>query len=55
MKKKVFRQRKMQTIGSNQIDGATTTPSFEKKTKKRSKGVSGKSGKTTNFGGGNNA
>ena len=55
MKKKVYRQRKMQTIGSNQIDAATTSPAFEKKTKKRTKGVAGKGGKTTNFGGNNNA
>ena len=50
MKKKVYRQRKMQTIGSNQIDPATTTPAFEKKTRKRNKGVAGKGGKTTNGG-----
>ena len=55
MKKKVLRQRRMQTIGSNYIDPATTTPSFEKKTSKRSKGVAGKGGKTTNVGGGKNA
>ena len=55
MKKKVYRQRKMQTIGSNHIDAATTSPAFEKKTKKRTKGVAGKGGKTTNFGGGKDA
>ena len=48
MKKKVYRQRKMQTIGSNYIDPATTYPDFGKKTRKRSKGVAGKGGKTTN-------
>ncbi len=48
MKKKVYRKRKMQTIGSNAIDPATTNADFSKKTKKRSKGVAGKGGKTTN-------
>ena len=55
MKKKVYRQRKMQTIGSNQIDPATTTPAFSKSPKKRTKGVAGKGGKTTNVGGSKNA
>lgn len=55
MKKKVYRKRKMQTIGSNAIDGATSAPVFEKKPRKRTKGVAGKGGKTTNFGGGENA
>lgn len=47
MKKKVYRQRKLQTIGSNHIDDATTNPDFSKKPRK-SKGVAGKGGKTTN-------
>lgn len=47
MKKKVYRQRKMQTIRSNHIDPATTNPDFSKKPI-RSKGVAGKGGKTTN-------
>ena len=47
MKKKVYRQRKMQTIGSNQVDPATTNPDFSKKTRKP-KGVAGKGGKTLN-------
>lgn len=47
MKKKVYRQRKMQTIGSNYIDPATTNPDFSKKPRKP-KGVAGKGGKTTN-------
>jgi hypothetical protein len=55
MKKKVYRQRKMQRIGSNTLDGATTAPSFPKSPKKRTKGVAGKGGKTTNYGGNNNA
>lgn len=55
MKKKVYRQRKMQRAGSNQIDSATTSPAFPKTPKKRTKGVAGKGGKTTNFGGNNNA
>lgn len=55
MKKKVYRKRKMQTIGSNYIDGATSAPSFPKSPKKRTRGVAGKGGKTTNFGGGNYA
>lgn len=50
MKKKVYRQRKMQRIGSNQIDGATTTPAIPKTPKKRTRGVAGKGGKTTNGG-----
>jgi hypothetical protein len=54
MKKKVYRQRKMQRIG-NYTDGATSAPSFPKSPKKRTRGVAGKGGKTTNFGGGNNA
>lgn len=48
MKKKVYRKRKMQTIGSNYIDPATTNPDFSKKPRKRSKGVAGKGGKSTN-------
>ena len=55
MKKKVYRQRKMQTIGSNYIDGATSSPVFGKKPNKRYKGVAGKGGKTKNYGGGNHA
>ena len=47
MKKKVYRQRKMQAIGSNYIDPATTNPDFSKKPRK-SKGVAGKGGKTKN-------
>lgn len=52
MKKSVLRK-KLQSIGGSYVDPATTTPAFEKKTKKRSKGVAGKGGKTTNVGGGN--
>lgn len=48
MKKKVYRKRKMQIIGSNYVDPATTDADFGKKTRKRSKGVAGKGGKTTN-------
>lgn len=55
MKKKVYRQRKMQRVGSNQIDAATTSPAFPKSPKKRTKGVAGKVGKTTNYGGNKNA
>ena len=51
MKKKVLRQRKAQRAG-NYVDAATTTPAFPKTPKKRTKGVAGKGGKTTNFGGG---
>lgn len=54
MKKKVYRQRKMQRIG-NYTDGAASAPSFPKSPKKRTRGVAGKGGKTTNYGGGNNA
>ena len=54
MKKKVYRQRKMQRIG-NYTDAAIASPSFPKSHKKRTKGVAGKGGKTTNYGGGNNA
>lgn len=46
MKKSVLRK-KLQSIGSNQIDPATTNPDFTKKPRK-SKGVAGKGGKTTN-------
>ena len=55
MKKKVYRQREMQTIGSNYIDAATSSPVFGKKPNKRQKGVAGKGGKTKNYGGGNHA
>lgn len=55
MKKKVYRQRKMQSLGGNFVDPATTTPAFPKTPKKRTKGVAGKGGKTTNFGGNKNA
>lgn len=48
MKKKVYCKRKMQTIGSNYVEPATTDADFGKKTRKRSKGVAGKGGKTTN-------
>lgn len=55
MKKKVYRKRKMQTIGSNSIDPATSSPAWGKKPNKRTKGVAGKGGKTTNSGGGGDA
>ena len=50
-----MKKRKMQTVGSNAIDGATSSLFWGKKWFKKYKGVAGKGGKTTNFGGGNNA
>lgn len=49
-----MKKRKMQTIGSNYIDAATSSPYWGKSPFKHYKGVAGKGGKTTNFGGGNN-
>lgn len=46
-----MRKRKMQTIGSNYIDSATSSLCWGKSPYKRYKGVAGKGGKTTNFGG----
>ncbi len=45
-----MRKRRMQTIGSNAIDGATSPWVWGKKIFKRYKGVAGKGGKTTNGG-----
>lgn len=50
-----MKNRKMQTIGSNYIDAATSSPYWGKKANKKYKGVAGKGGKTRNFGGENNA
>ncbi len=50
-----MRKRRMQTIGTNAIDGATSSRFWGKKRFKRYKGVACKYGKTTNFGGGKNA
>lgn len=47
-----MKKHRYQTIGSNAIDGATSPWYWGKKPNKRYKGVAGKSGKTTNFGGG---
>lgn len=50
-----MRKRKMQTIGSNYIDAATSSPLWGKSPFKCYKGVAGKGGKTKNYGGGGNA
>lgn len=50
-----MRKSRMQTIGSNAIDGAASSWYWGKKRMKRYKSVAGKGGKTTNFGGGENA
>ena len=50
-----MKKRKMQTIGSNYIDAATSSLAWGKSPYKRYLGVAGKGGKTTNFGGGNHA
>ncbi len=50
-----MKKRKMQTIGRNSIDPATSSPYWGKKLNKRYKGVAGKGGKTTNAGGGGDA
>ena len=50
-----MKKRKMQTIGSNYIDAATSSSRWGKSPFKRYKGVAGKGGKTFNFGGGGNA
>lgn len=50
-----MKKRRMQTIGSNAIDGATSSQFWGKKRFKRYKGIAGKGGKTTNFGGGSDA
>lgn len=50
-----MKKRKMQTIGRNSIDPATSSPCWGKSPYKRYKGVAGKGGKTTNAGGGGDA
>lgn len=50
-----MKKRRMQTIGSNSIDGATSSWFWGKSPYKRYKGVAGKGGKTTNCGGGGDA
>ena len=46
-----MKKRKMQTIGSNYIDSASSSLYWGKKPNKRYKGVAGKGGKTINYGG----
>lgn len=46
-----MKKRRMKTIGSNAIDGATSSSCWGKSPYKHYKGVAGKGGKTTNFGG----
>lgn len=46
-----MRKRRMKTIGSNYIDSATSSLHWGKSSYKHYKGVAGKGGKTTNFGG----
>ena len=43
-----MRKRRMQTIGSNAVDGASSSWYWGKKRCKLYKGVAGKGGKTTN-------
>lgn len=43
---------KNHTCGTNAVDPAASSPCWGKKPFKRYKGVAGKGGKTTNFGGG---
>lgn len=50
-----MKKRTMQTIGSNHVDSATSSPAWGKSPFKRYKGVAGKGGNTRNFGGAYNA